>query len=385
MTRPNVVSVGAFDRFNYGDLLFPLVLDSRWAALTDGTLSHYALWGARGTGWGTARSGSARDLRRRFTEQPPTGCVVAGGEVLSATWYDLTRHSVPSGFDLAVAALHRSVPRRQLSRICRTLAGGMWDLPLVPDPATSRQVPVVYNAVGATSVDTLSGDDRSRVLGSLRASKYLSVRDNSSVDILRSHGIDADLSPDSAAVIDRLFPATPKRSRTLVFQCSRQWLRGHEDEVVTQLRALSERYEISLLAIGLAGGHSDLTALRRLYRQLSRTTSRVRLVKPANVRDVAAEIASADCYVGTSLHGSITAIAYGTAVVGLDRIPKLSEYLATWAPDSAVRDVSASAIVESVYTTELFDSRDLVDVGRRLSKASAASTDRMLSALLEAG
>ncbi|NDV09465.1 polysaccharide pyruvyl transferase family protein [Rhodococcus sp. IEGM 248] len=385
MTPPNVVSVGAFDRFNYGDLLFPLVLDSRWAALSEGTLSHYALWGARGKGWGTARSGSARDLRRCLTEQSPTGCIVAGGEVLSATWYDLTRHSVPSGFDLAVAALHRTVPRRQLSRVCRVLAGGMWDLPLVPDTATSGRMPVVYNAVGATSVDTLSVDDRSRVLGSLRAAEYLSVRDNSSVDILRSHGIDADLVPDSAAIIDTLFPATQKRPRTLVFQCSRQWLKGHEDEVVTQLRALSKRYEISLLAIGLAGGHSDLTALRRLFRRLSRTASRVRLVKPANVREVAAEIASADCYVGTSLHGSITAIAYGTAVVGLDRIPKLSEYLATWAPDSAVRDVSASAIVESVDTTELFDSRELVDVGTRLSRASAASTDRMLSTLLEAG
>ena len=111
----------------------------------------------------------------------------------------------------------------------------------------------------------------------------------------------------------------------------------------------------------------------------------MRLVKPANVRDVAAEIASAECYVGTSLHGSITAIAYGTAVVGLDRIPKLSEYLATWAPDSAVRDISASAIVEGVDTTERFDSRELVDVGRRLGNASAASTDRMLSALLEVG
>ncbi|QYB02780.1 polysaccharide pyruvyl transferase family protein [Rhodococcus sp. USK10] len=385
MTPPNVVSVGAFDRFNYGDLLFPLVLESRWAALSDSTLSHYALWGARGQGWGTARSGSARDLRRSFADQLPTGCVVAGGEVLSATWYDLTRHSIPSGFDLAVAALHRSVPRRRLSRICRTLAGGMWDLPLVPDVTTSRQVPVVYNAVGATSVDTMSDDDRVRVLDSLRAGKYLSVRDNASVEILRSHGVDADLVPDSAAVIDRLFPATPKRPRTLVFQCSRHWLRGHEDEVVSQLRALSERYEITLLAIGLAGGHSDLTALRRLFRQLSKTTNRVRLVTPGNVREVAAEIASADCYVGTSLHGSITAMAYGTAVVGLDRIPKLSEYLATWAPDSALRDVPASSIVASVDTTELYDSRELAEVGARLSRVSAAATDRMLGTLLEVG
>ncbi|MFC0450887.1 polysaccharide pyruvyl transferase family protein [Rhodococcus jostii] len=385
MTSPNVISVGAFDRFNYGDLLFPLVLESRWPARSNSTLSHYALWGARGNDWGTARSGSARDLRRCLTEQPPAGCIVAGGEVLSATWYDLTRHSIPSGFDLAVAALHRTVPRRHLSAACRALAGGMWPLPLVPDASTSNQMPVVYNAVGATSVDTLSGGDRARVLGSLRAGKYLSVRDNSSVDILRSHGIDADLAPDSAAIIDQLFPAPPKRPGTLVFQCSRHWLRGHEDEVVSQLRALSERYEISLLAIGLAGGHSDLTALRRLFRRLSKTTKRVRLVEPVNVRDVAAEIASADGYVGTSLHGSITAIAYGTPVVGLDRIPKLTEYLATWAPDSALRDVAASTIVESVDKTRLFDRHELAEVGRRLSRASAASTDSMLRTLLEAG
>jgi hypothetical protein len=78
-------------------------------------------------------------------------------------------------------------------------------------------------------------------------------------------------------------------------------------------------------------------------------------------------------------------MAYGTAVVGLDRIPKLSEYLATWAPDSALRDVSASSIVASVDTTERFDSRELAEVGTRLSRVSAAATDRMLGTLLEVG
>lgn len=384
----NLVSVGAFDRFNYGDLLFPLVLDSVWSEFSGSSMSHFALHGAGGSAWGTSPSRSARELKGCLEGNLNIdGCIVAGGDVLGASWFDLAWHSLPSIFDLPVAALCRIVPRSALSSICRKLAGGKWKLPFVPDVPTALNIPIVYNAVGATSMSGVSDADRRYIVQALKAASYVSVRDDTGYDLLRKEGIDCLLVPDSASVISQLLPAYPKQAGTVVFQCSRHWLRAQDEvEVVRQVKALADSFDhVYLLAIGLAGGHSDLSALRKIQRALRLDTNNVSIVHPKNISEVAQPIASAECYVGSSLHGAITALAYGTPVVGLSHVPKLTAYLRTWASEISHYDVGSSNILEAVEQSRGLDRARLLAHGKSLSDRSLSATRSMLESLVGVG
>ncbi|MDI9929501.1 polysaccharide pyruvyl transferase family protein [Rhodococcus sp. IEGM 1354] len=375
----NLVSVGAFDRFNYGDLLFPLVLDAAWNEVSNSPMRHFALHGASGRAWGTLPSESARALREYFeAESGVSGCIVAGGDVLGASWFDLAWHSLPSVLDMPAAALSRLVPRSKLSSSVRRIAGGKWRLPFVPDAVTARRVPIVYNAVGATSMSGMSEIDRSYVVDALKSASYVSVRDKTGNDLLREMGVHSVLVPDSASVIKKLMPGFPKKPGSVVFQCSRHWLRSqYEDDVFGSIRVLADSFDhVYLLAIGLAGGHSDMTSLRKIKRALD--VDNVSLISPNNVFEVARPIAGADCYVGSSLHGAITALAYGTPVVGLNRVPKLTAYLQTWAADVSYSDVAPSVIADSVLSSRNRDPADLAELGDRLSELSSAATRSML-------
>jgi hypothetical protein len=83
-----------------------------------------------------------------------------------------------------------------------------------------------------------------------------------------------------------------------------------------------------------------------------------------NIWDIMYLIANSKCYIGTSLHGAITASSYCVAHVGL-KVEKLGAYLATWGVVGNQR---------SVEFTEIYDQ---FEVATSISKESwEASKDR---------
>jgi len=379
-----LISLGAFDRFNFGDLMFPHVLDEVARDTATGPVLHYALRDADMTRYGGVRPLATTGRHAvPFNVHAASGLAVilGGGEILGATWGAAAASLLPVPLDLALLAVRQLISCRLFDAIGKLGMRGQWPTPYLPDPDTAEQCVLVANAIGASSLDTLDHDTRESVLQTLRMAQYVSVRDATGRALLEREGIPATLAPDSVAILARMYrPTRPPADSTLVFQCSSTWIRSRMRSTVDALTTLSRQFaRISFLPIGLAGGHDDQQALRIIRRCLPPAVrSRVDFVVPATVWDIAETIAGGSLFVGTSLHGNIAAMAYAVPSVGLEGVRKLSAYLATWGDGLTPIDVGPVGMQDAVQRALGGDPRRYAARAERLADESWANTRRVL-------
>jgi len=178
------------------------------------------------------------------------------------------------------------------------------------------------------------------------------VRDVVTRDFLASEGIAAALVPDSAVLTAELFGRVIRRHGRQGVLARLQ--RAHPDGYVAlqfsadfgddvTLDALAaqlgphlsqRRLGLVLFRAGAAPWHDDLAVYRRLAKRL--TDQQVQLFAGRHIWDLAALLAGARLFCGSSLHGRIVATAFGIPGVSLVLDPlhlsKQLAYLQTWQP-----------------------------------------------------
>jgi polysaccharide pyruvyl transferase WcaK-like protein len=91
---------------------------------------------------------------------------------------------------------------------------------------------------------------------------------------------------------------------------------------------LSTKKRFLLLTIGYAAGHDDLQLLTEVNKKIPQFTD---IKSNLNVWEIMYLIKHADFYMGTSLHGVITAMSFGKPHFGINKsIQKLDSFLADW-------------------------------------------------------
>ncbi|MEM9292017.1 MAG: polysaccharide pyruvyl transferase family protein [Acidobacteriota bacterium] len=357
--RPRVVIAGAFDRFNYGDLLFA---HTATAALREAGLSEAEVeiqYGAlRDADLRSVGGVEAFSLDSILAGAPkrPTALVVAGGEVLHARWTDAYSALTSAPQAIALKVAHRlgvgSLADRYSRRALCPVSTNPRPLPWILEPSTLQVeiLTVAYAGVGGCRLDQLPPPLRQRARRGLGAAGYLSVRDAATAEHLKRWQLPHSLAPDPAGRLtdllppnrlsSRLSPATARwlehRQRGyLLFQASRYLAWGHEQQIADSLLAIAhgQGLDIALLALGRASAHEDDHLLRRVAAKI-RSRGGICHQPPAPaVADIAALIAGSALYAGTSLHGNLTALAYARPRVALSpRVHKLTAFLASWDP-----------------------------------------------------
>jgi hypothetical protein len=192
----------------------------------------------------------------------------------------------------------------------------------------------VYNAVGGTSLNALSTAELAWQAKALSRAEWLSVRDAPTADAVQARGLPRpQIVPDSAVVMASLLPDREKQrlradvlhrsglsdAPYICVQAAEKWSRGQEDVMVAQLRAIHERTGANVLsfAIGRVAGHNDQITSARLKERLADAPWFAVAPELLSVSEIMALIGGSRAYVGTSLHGYITAFAFGAARVGL--------------------------------------------------------------------
>lgn len=354
LSNEEIVCVGAFDRFNFGDLLFPLVLDHVARAMHMPPLAHYALRSADMTQYGGIQPQAITGPQARPIEMGRAdgfGLVLGGGEILGATWGAAATSLLPVPLDFGLLAVRHLISHRLFDRIGKAGLRGKWPTPYVPDLDIAHRCTLVANAIGASSLLTLNPKAREAVVAALKAARYVSVRDTRGRQLLRREGIESTLAPDSVAILAKIhYPTSATADGTLVFQCSRAWLRSRLRPTLDAIVALSRHFSrILLLPIGLAGGHDDRQALRIIRRAAkSMTRLRIDLAEVVSVWDIADAIAQSSAFVGTSLHGNIAAMAHGVPSVGLEGVRKLDSYIDTWGEGLTPFAISPTEVYDAV-------------------------------------
>ncbi|MGB3775217.1 MAG: polysaccharide pyruvyl transferase family protein [Leeuwenhoekiella sp.] len=341
----HIFFLSASDRINYGDLLFPIIFKKMLEG--SGYIFHnYGIVASDLKGFGALATDSYSTMLsdiKKFNGK----LVIGGGEVLFSEWEMLFGFiSWPYARLNAIKFFSKVERRLQIAR--RALGGMAVVLPFSPLPKELHKpaLKIYYSSVGGQFYGDLSGAKNKAALKAIQAAALTSVRDQRSQDSLKSAGVSAELIPDSALIMADYYPVetlkelsqlNPEiyRDPYIFVQLGRY--KGPED-----LKAFSQRLitvseqlglKVLLCPIGLAPGHEDDIILK----QLADLHPDFKFVMPSSISDIMLLIALSKLYLGTSLHGLITAQSYNVPHIPLNKdIKKAVSYLNTWV-DSTLR------------------------------------------------
>lgn len=346
---------GAFDRYNYGDLLFVKILKfflsekgfdnsrMKFLGLVDVDLRRIG--------------GDEVEIFSKYITKfnPEDVLIVAGGEVLGARIEVLYHYIYNNPLLLlmwkcekrfSIAGLSSYYYRKRLNLNTN-----------YPYELSSKKLgcKIIYNAVGGVPANPhILNDALYFSVRSPNAQKHLN-------DCKSQFDHDCKLYPDSVAIMSEYYNMeavrlnVSKENLSLIdefdgnyisFQIKKSYYNDHRMDLIRQIEQLSKEtsYAIIFVPIGIALGHEDVYACEQLCEEIE-TTSHV--LKPESIFDIMYGIVKSKLFIGTSLHGNITAMSYDVPHMGLGPM-KLDEYLKTWAGGIQKRGcVDVSSICET--------------------------------------
>jgi len=341
--------VGAFARFNYGDLLFPLVVGNELAAHSPSTDKQvYAMADSDLRRYGAAKTQALRRLYAPGALRAGDMVMFAGGGTIGVDWTYMHSNLLGRTGNAALYYLKRLIGERRANAWSRRRFGARAPFPWVAGTEDFLvPVHVAYNAVGGSEFSRLAPDVQALTLQRLRQASYMSVRDTASQRLFEpvQAQVPVHLAPDSAMLMSEPYPLPWLQSqlsddvRQLIeggpyvcFQSNIHYAAAHQQQLVQVLKALHDTHGLRalLLPIGRYVGLDDHAALRHVMAGLQTPAA---VVSPeATLWDIMAVIAHASLFLGTSLHGNITAQSFAVPHLGLGAPErKVDYYLRTWA------------------------------------------------------
>ncbi len=347
-TKKKVVLLGAFDRFNYGDLLFPIVVNNEITANNNHIQSEvYALAKSDLSRYGALKTSPLKLLYKHNTIQEDDVIIFAGGGTIGADWLHMHSNLVNSTGNLALYYLMRVCGNKFANKFSQYYFGGRTLFPWVAVPSDfSKPVKVAYNAVGGSELANLNKDAQAHILNDLTKASYISVRDAETKRLLApvENSICIELAPDSAILMSEQFPVSELLNKAgnktreqineapyLCFQSNDSYASAHIDGIISMLESAYRVHGLRtlLLPIGRYTGLSDHIALSKIRNKLS--TPAAIISSESSIWEIMLTIAKAKIFLGTSLHGNVTSQSFAVPHLGLSEKPsKLDFYLGTW-------------------------------------------------------
>jgi len=352
--------LGTFDVENYGDLLYPLVLRHLLQRRNPNLkVRQYALLPGNAPQDAGFETYPARSL---FEAGHSETCrlVVGGGDILRTDWK-------------TVAAPYERIHRSYLSRLRSSLGttGSLQYLLLkhLPGPAGGKFFAenfvdrwMSYPAAGPFLIDPadlpaggvvcylscgvphdFSLADQHKVGHTLNQAQFIYLRDEQSAEKLRRCGVRREIhvAPDLIVNLSDEFEhaAEARKGRKILSECgvdvdrpvlcfqSQPYSGFLAKEIVEHLNRYrrSSRGEVVLLPIGYCHGNAPF--LQALAKE---SGGSFKYANVYSVFDMISIIAASDLFVGTSLHGNITAFSFGIPhILGPLPVDKAEGFLRT--------------------------------------------------------
>src|SRR5688572_26563631 len=336
-----IIHLGTFDVENYGDLLYPLifrhVLQTRDASLR---VRQYSLL----PGVAPQQAGFETHPVRSLFEPGRAEAyrlVVGGGDILRTDWDFVARHYGRAS-RVSFGGLRRSVGTANLlgyllrENLPRLEAGDFYARrfrarwmnysaagPFLINPDDLPQGGAVcYLSCGVPH--DFAPAERDVVRRTFERARFVYLWDDQSAEKLRRVGLRRELyvAPDLAVILSDQFEheAEARRGREILSRLGVDRARPvlcfqskphpgfSEEEIVRQLNRYCERTgaEVVLLPIGYCHGDHEL-----LQSLAGKSGGTFKYAANPSVFDIISIIAASDAFVGTSLHGNVTAFSYG--------------------------------------------------------------------------
>ncbi|MFK8397003.1 polysaccharide pyruvyl transferase family protein [Pseudomonas sp. BGr12] len=353
--------LGAFDRHNYGDILFPII-HTRFIrrSCPSAEVRYYSVREYSSEQYGGVSNSSIRSLLSSQQEAEDR-IIISGGEVLPTDWITMTGHISSSTTYNTLRALKLAIGTKLSNKIIQRITGQKNDFPyIIPRSATSAKI--FYTAVGGANFSNPRNKHQLlKIACDLKQSDEVTVRDKLTQSNLISAGVNCKLIPDTALIMSNHFDLRELKERNwkskieksqlfpednyFVFQAAKRYIQSEIDNIVRQLIFIQETSgkAILLLPIGRATGHEDHIVLFEIFKRIREKNPSVYFQNSPHILDIMASLAMSKGYIGTSLHGAITAYSYGVKVCGINtrKVRKLGSFLETWMLENDFKSVAS--------------------------------------------
>ncbi|MEZ3575984.1 MAG: polysaccharide pyruvyl transferase family protein [Muribaculaceae bacterium] len=337
----NCVIIAPNDRYNYGDLLFTYVLRARIGAYYD-RIFDIATIDIDLTQFGGHKVHSIKNINK-ITGNICFDVILAGGHSLFCPWpfvlYCLdNKYAWLSKFHILLSKIFSyKNSKKIINYLSRKVFGAKTRYPYsIGKYEIKGSRFIIYNSVDGNLEPDLDIEDKN-ILNSI---DYLAVRNKKTYFQLKDNGLNVFTFPDSAIQISRIFPIQTLSERIsikqdyfkspyIVFQINRGLGEKFFLEITRNLERIinNYNYKIYLCPIGFAKGHEDLIILKKIFEYIGKDN--LILFNNLNIWDIMGLIANSKGFIGSSLHGCITAMSYCKPYLGLE-VPKTVNYINDW-------------------------------------------------------
>jgi len=355
--KKKICIYSACDRFNYGDLLFPMVL-TNLLKQSFGDKYDIEIFGTIRSDLSSYGALKTKPIRQVFRQKylvDGSVLIVGGGYVLPLSWKILNSYldhwtaDLVNGVEKIARLIHFSYMHKLCNMMSRQMLCPNLIYPfLISNSDFKSNVKVVYNTIGCTDIRELPRGEKDIMRKKLSKTSYISVRERSSLETLDKldfQDTTINLAPDSAIMISEIFTKREilglalsatrdfiqkNSNRYICFQISERQASGKYSLIAEQLQQISREHNmpILLLPIGYAKHHWDQKALELIKKEIKFPTI---MPSHASVFDIMASIAFCRIFIGTSLHGAVTALSFGVPHLGVGpKGEKLDLFLNTW-------------------------------------------------------
>jgi len=336
--------ISASDRNNYGDLLFPLVI-KKYLAKTNKDFSfyNYGIIQSDLSGFGALPTESFKDLEINLTKDDTNKVIIGGGEVIGGGWLNIQRF-VNLFWNKIYSLKYLRYPIVKFEILEKYF---FWTTghsrPFILDGLKFDRNQIFYNSIGAQgSLKMLRSNSKYQKY--FNDVKHLSIRDMTSEKIFNKFDIKNSLVPDSALIMSDLFENDfddNVSSRCKKF-LENDYIfvqlgdrKGPKDleRFILEIKEFADKhsFKILLCPIGLALDHGDDIILK----QINNKFPELEYYHPENLYETMFLLKNSKMYVGTSLHGVITAQSFNVPFFAFpEKITKLKIYLDTWFENS---------------------------------------------------
>ena len=331
--------LGTFDVENYGDLLYPIVFSHLLKKHASLNVQHYSPLPVKAPQDAGFETDSITAL---FTPNAQAHTIViGGGDILRTDWitfashYSTNSHSSYNGLRRSIGplnalnySLRTKVPRGKpaaffASRFRRHRLNYSAVGPFLIDSETlPRGSSISYLSCGVPHEFTPTESESVKRI--FNQASFIYLRDEQCAEKLRRAGVERDIhvAPDLAITLSDQFDKEAQITRGreilsaigikseisfLCFQC-KPYPGFSEEEIVSELKRYQERTNSPVVLLPTGYCHGDAQFLQRLAR---RSGGSLKYANVTSIADILSVIAASDLFIGTSLHGNITAASYG--------------------------------------------------------------------------
>jgi len=310
MKKLKLAQVGSFDVENFGDLLFPVVLENK---LNIEQLDLFSPNGGIKPFTNDIYVFPLSELEKKCLEERYDAIIIGGGDLIRSD---------------------KIVVRSYETEFITSLS--LWQLPILI--GHKLNIPVLFNAPGVPL--EFSYQERKFVKELLSMVDYISVRDEFSKEKLVQCGVkNVEVVPDTVLSVSKILPLAKcnkiykelvkqnrfkHKDKYIIFQHNIESINNSSyiESVKEFLDVITKRYDYDVILFPIGYVHNDLDFLTKVY---DKDNEKITLItEKFNPEEMLSIFSKSSGYIGTSMHGLVAAYAYSKPVLTIN-LRKLSK------------------------------------------------------------